>query len=132
MATPVSVASQTSEQPRSHLSLTRSLSGLPPDLDADLQQLWHYFVSTASGTMSCHKQMQNETCRVLLPMAFEDPALRHAIFAFSSAHKASQTDSENSRGSLKWHAASLRNKSIGQLRQEIVSGYSRLETLFAT
>jgi hypothetical protein len=132
MTTPASVVSQTSEQPRSQLALTQSLSGLPPGLDAELQQLWHYFVSTASGTMSCHKQMQNETCRVLLPMAFKDPALRYAIFAFSSAHKANQTDSESSRGSLKWHAASLRTKSIGQLRQEIVSGHNRLETIFAT
>ncbi|KAJ5753465.1 uncharacterized protein N7511_007618 [Penicillium nucicola] len=123
--TPAILASQTLEQPFPRLVLTRSLSGLPPGLDAELQQLWHYFVTTASGTISCHKQMQNETCRVLLPMAFEDPALRHAILAFSSAHRANQKDSETSWESLKLHASAsvLSDPSVSFLRRR----YSLLE-----
>lgn len=83
--------------------------------------------------MSCHKKMQAETCRVLLPMALEVSALRNAIFAFSLAQRASQEEAESFRNLLTTRSASLRTTSIGQLHQQItLEGESRPETVLAT
>ncbi|CAI7629551.1 unnamed protein product [Penicillium glandicola] len=113
--------------------LKQPFSGLPCHLDANSQQLWHHFVHAGSATMSCHKQMQNQTCRVLLPMAFEAPALCHAIIYFSAAYKAAQIEDQGQRDILIRHAASLRTASLSYLRQDILSVESRRpEPIFAT
>lgn len=54
-------------------------------------------------------------------MAVESSALRDAILAFSSAHRANHADTESSRASLRWGAASLKACSIKSLRREISS-----------
>lgn len=67
------------------LELTRS-----PDPWTDTpppgQSLLHHFINHASSIIG-HRYVRDQTCRELIPLAFEKPSLRFAVMALAALHR---------------------------------------------
>ncbi|KAJ5740637.1 hypothetical protein N7493_000509 [Penicillium malachiteum] len=83
------------EAESSTLALTHSVdpfSSLSPNQKA----LLHHFINDASQITACHSGMQQDICRMLVPMALQTPSLLYATTALSAIHlQALHNQSEN-------------------------------------
>ena len=57
-------------------------SSFPPEQ----KKLLHHFIQDASHITSCHRGMQSEICKMLVPMALQTPSLLYATMALSAIH----------------------------------------------
>ncbi|KAL4948548.1 fungal-specific transcription factor domain-containing protein [Aspergillus filifer] len=65
-------------------------------LTSNQKSLLHHFLSDASQITACHSGMQQEICRMLVPMALQTPSLLYATMALSAIHiQALHNQSEN-------------------------------------
>lgn len=65
-------------------------------LTNEQKMLLHHFIHDASQITACHSGMQNDICRMLIPMALQTPSLLHATTALSAIHlQAVNNRSEN-------------------------------------
>ncbi|KAJ5637494.1 hypothetical protein N7490_007373 [Penicillium lividum] len=65
-------------------------------LSPDQRALLHHFINDASQITACHSGMQQDICRMLVPMALQTPSLLHATTALSAIHlQALHNQSEN-------------------------------------
>lgn len=55
-------------------------------LSAEQKSLLHHFINDASQITACHSGMQNDICRMLIPMALQTPSLLYATTALSAIH----------------------------------------------
>lgn len=55
-------------------------------LSSDQKALLHHFINDASQITACHSSMQQNICRMLVPMALQTPSLLHATTALSAIH----------------------------------------------
>lgn len=69
----------------SKLSLTRPVDPFS-SLSSEQQALLHHFIHDASQITACHSGMQNDICKMLIPMALQTPSLLHATTALSAIH----------------------------------------------
>ncbi|KAJ5279790.1 hypothetical protein N7478_005162 [Penicillium angulare] len=77
--------SNLSESGSTDLALTQAVdpfSSLSPDQKA----LLHHFINDASQITACHSGMQQDICRMLVPMALQTPSLLYATTALSAIH----------------------------------------------
>jgi hypothetical protein len=58
-----------------------------PNSSAFERGLLDHFVHSASGATSCHKLVQEDVCRMVLPMAMGSPALLSATLVLSAIHQ---------------------------------------------
>ncbi|KAH8697313.1 putative C6 finger domain protein [Talaromyces proteolyticus] len=81
--TPASSSPSSSSSP--DLPLVRQVDpfpSLPPTQKALLQ----HFIRDASHVTSCHPGMQDEICKMIVPMALQTPSLLYATMALSAIH----------------------------------------------
>ncbi|KAJ5152068.1 hypothetical protein N7492_010363 [Penicillium capsulatum] len=55
-------------------------------LSSDQKALLHHFIKDASQITACHSGMQQDICRMLVPMALQTPSLLYATTALSAIH----------------------------------------------
>ncbi|KAJ6102923.1 hypothetical protein N7486_005350 [Penicillium sp. IBT 16267x] len=55
-------------------------------LSPDQRALLHHFINDASQITACHSGMQQDICRMLVPMALQTPSLLYATTALSAIH----------------------------------------------
>ncbi|KAJ5832282.1 hypothetical protein N7474_000593 [Penicillium riverlandense] len=55
-------------------------------LSSDQKALLHHFINDASQITACHSGMQQDICRMLVPMALQTPSLLYATTALSAIH----------------------------------------------
>ncbi|RJE21807.1 C6 finger domain protein [Aspergillus sclerotialis] len=65
--------------------LTRTVDPFS-SLSARQRTLLHHFINDASRMTACHLRMQDNLCKMLIPMALQSPALLCAIAALSAVH----------------------------------------------
>ncbi|KIW64824.1 hypothetical protein PV04_09731 [Phialophora macrospora] len=107
--------------------------GLLPGLTPDQKSLLHHFVHEASSLISCNRQIQSQTCQVLLPLSLEVSALLHAVLAFSAGHRASIGENEDRTRMFKMQLVTTRNQSIRELHHNLDPlNSSHLEATLAT
>jgi hypothetical protein len=58
-----------------------------PNSTAFERQLLHHFIHNASRATSCHSLVQEDVCRIILPMAMENPALLSGTLVLSAIHQ---------------------------------------------
>lgn len=58
-----------------------------PNSTAFEKQLLHHFIHNASRATSCHSLVQADICRMILPMAMENPVLLSATLVLSAIHQ---------------------------------------------
>jgi hypothetical protein len=83
--------------------------------------LLHYFIDNASRAIACHPSVQQEVCRVVIPMALESPALFYATIALSAIHWKSLTSNDLDDLNGKKLIAGLKAASLRHLREELES-----------
>ncbi|KAE8152797.1 armadillo-type protein [Aspergillus avenaceus] len=76
-------------------ALTRSIDPFS-SLSQDQKALLHHFLSDASQITACHSGMQQDICKMIVPMALQTPSLMYATMALSAIHlQALNNQSEN-------------------------------------
>ncbi|KAJ5587651.1 uncharacterized protein N7459_003416 [Penicillium hispanicum] len=111
--------------PGEFIYTTKSAQGLGSDLSLTLTQpidpfsslspdqkaLLHHFINDASQITACHSGMQQDICRMLVPMALQTPSLLYATTALSAIHlQALRNQSESVKSApdiARWMALSL-------------------------
>ncbi|KAJ5091824.1 ATPase [Penicillium alfredii] len=79
----------------SDLTLTQPVDPFS-SLSSDQRALLHHFINDASQITACHSGMQQDICRMLVPMALQTPSLLYATTALSAIHlQALQNQSES-------------------------------------
>ncbi|KAL2808752.1 armadillo-type protein [Aspergillus granulosus] len=101
-------------------------------LDTKQKSLLHHFLSDASQITACHPGMQQEICRMLVPMALQTPSLLYATMALSAIHiEALHNQSENVKSAP--DIARLMAMSLEHFRRELQSPGTRgSDALLAT
>ncbi|KAL2858345.1 fungal-specific transcription factor domain-containing protein [Aspergillus pseudodeflectus] len=101
-------------------------------LDTKQKSLLHHFLSDASQITACHSGMQQEICRMLVPMALQTPSLLYATMALSAIHiEALHNQSENVKSAP--DIARLMAMSLEHFRKELQSPATRgTDALLAT
>lgn len=72
-------------QSGSDLTLTQPVDPFS-SLSSDQKALLHHFINDASQITACHSGMQQDICRMLVPMALQTPSLLYATTALSAIH----------------------------------------------
>ncbi|KAL2813785.1 hypothetical protein BDW59DRAFT_154672 [Aspergillus cavernicola] len=90
-----------------------------PDLAPDQRDLIQYFTCQASAMISCHSQMQDETCQVLMSLSSGSTALLYSLLAFAAGHRASHTTDKVEERRLRLQMIQLKAKGMRDLQQEI-------------
>ena len=101
-------------------------------LTNEQKMLIHHFIHDASQITACHSGMQNDICRMLIPMALQTPSLLHATTALSAIHlQAVHNRSENVKAMP--DIARFMALSLEHFRRELQDPASRgSEALLAT
>ncbi|KAL4922996.1 Zn(II)2Cys6 transcription factor [Aspergillus undulatus] len=101
-------------------------------LTTNQKSLLHHFLSDASQITACHSGMQQEICRMLVPMALQTPSLLYATMALSAIHiQALHNQSENVKSAP--DIARLMVMSLEHFRKELQSPGTRgTDALLAT
>ncbi|KAL2832178.1 fungal-specific transcription factor domain-containing protein [Aspergillus cavernicola] len=101
-------------------------------LSTNQKSLLHHFLSDASQITACHSGMQQEICRMLVPMALQTPSLLYATMAVSAIHlQALHNQSENVKSAP--DIARLMAMSLEHFRKELQNPESRgTDALLAT
>ncbi|KAL3480204.1 fungal-specific transcription factor domain-containing protein [Aspergillus californicus] len=101
-------------------------------LNIDQKSLLHHFLNDASQITACHSGMQQEICRMIVPMALQTPSLLYATMAVSAIHiQALHNQSENVKSAP--DIARLMALSIEHFRKELQSPETRgTDALLAT
>ncbi|KAL2872035.1 H(+)-transporting V1 sector ATPase subunit H [Aspergillus lucknowensis] len=101
-------------------------------LNTNQKSLLHHFLSDASQITACHAGMQQEICRMLVPMALQTPSLLYATMALSAIHlQALHNQSENVKSAP--DIARLMAISLEHFRKELQSPGTRgTDALLAT
>lgn len=101
-------------------------------LTNEQKMLLHHFIHDASQITACHSGMQNDICRMLIPMALQTPSLLHATTALSAIHlQAVNNRSENVKAMP--DIARFMALSLEHFRRELQDPASRgSEALLAT
>ncbi|KAL4809589.1 fungal-specific transcription factor domain-containing protein [Aspergillus unguis] len=101
-------------------------------LNTNQKSLLHHFLSDASQITACHSGMQQEICRMLVPMALQTPSLLYATMALSAIHiQALHNKSENVKSAP--DIARLMAMSLEHFRKELQSPGTRgSDALLAT
>lgn len=101
-------------------------------LSNEQKMLLHHFIHDASQITACHSGMQNDICRMLIPMALQTPSLLHATTALSAIHlQAVNNRSENVKAMP--DIARFMALSLEHFRRELQDPASRgSEALLAT
>lgn len=73
------------KNPSTDLALTQPVDPFSY-LSSDQKALLHHFINDASQITACHSGMQQDICRMLVPMALQTPSLLHATTALSAIH----------------------------------------------
>ncbi|KAI9745924.1 MAG: hypothetical protein M1818_000605 [Claussenomyces sp. TS43310] len=102
------------------LVIPKFLSPLPR-LTTTQKSLLQHFMSSASSITSCHSQIQEETCRGIVPMALKIPSLFSAIMALSQIHKDSYNTTSPASEDGNRRIQQLSTSSMQSLRQELQS-----------
>ncbi|CAG7967275.1 unnamed protein product [Penicillium salamii] len=101
-------------------------------LSSDQKALLHHFINDASQITACHSGMQQDICRMLVPMALQTPSLLYATTALSAIHIQAlhnQSDSVKSAPDI----ARLMALSLEHFRTELQNPSSKdSEALVAT
>ncbi|KAJ5098819.1 hypothetical protein N7532_005820 [Penicillium argentinense] len=74
-----------SAQAGSDLALTQPVDPFS-SLSQDQKSLLHHFINDASQITACHSGMQQDICRMIVPMALQTPSLLYATTALSAIH----------------------------------------------
>ncbi|KAL3431406.1 fungal-specific transcription factor domain-containing protein [Aspergillus tetrazonus] len=101
-------------------------------LNSSQKSLLHHFLSDASQITACHSGMQQEICRMLVPMALQTPSLLYATMALSAIHiQALNNHTENVKSAP--DIARLMAMSLEHFRKELQSPGTRgTDALLAT
>ncbi|KAL4916244.1 fungal-specific transcription factor domain-containing protein [Aspergillus aurantiobrunneus] len=101
-------------------------------LNTNQKSLLHHFLNDASQITACHSGMQQEICRMLVPMALQTPSLLYATMALSAIHiQALHDQSENVKSAP--DIARLMAISLEHFRNELQSPGTRgTDALLAT
>ncbi|KAL4778839.1 fungal-specific transcription factor domain-containing protein [Aspergillus varians] len=101
-------------------------------LNTNQKSLLHHFLNDASQITACHSGMQQEICRMLVPMALQTPSLLYATMALSAIHiQALHNKSENVKSAP--DIARLMVMSLEHFRKELQSPETRgTDALLAT
>ncbi|RDW76426.1 Zn(II)2Cys6 transcription factor [Aspergillus mulundensis] len=101
-------------------------------LNTNQKSLLHHFLSDASQITACHSGMQQEICRMLVPMALQTPSLLYATMALSAIHiQALNNQTENVKSAP--DIARLMAMSLEHFRKELQSPGTRgTDALLAT
>ncbi|KAI9371406.1 armadillo-type protein [Aspergillus egyptiacus] len=101
-------------------------------LNTSQKSLLHHFLNDASQITACHSGMQQEICRMLVPMALQTPSLLYATMALSAIHiQALHNKSENVKSVP--DIARLMAMSLEHFRKELQSPGTRgTDALLAT
>ncbi|KAF9889228.1 hypothetical protein FE257_007541 [Aspergillus nanangensis] len=75
----------TNAAPLESLALTRPVDPFA-SLSSDQKALLHHFLNDASQITACHSGMQQNICKMLVPMALQTPSLLYATMALSAIH----------------------------------------------
>lgn len=78
-------AAAQSVRTRSELSLSQPVDPFS-SLPSEQKALLHHFINDASQITACHSGMQQDICRMLVPMALQTPSLLYATTALSAIH----------------------------------------------
>ncbi|KAJ5246803.1 hypothetical protein N7468_001786 [Penicillium chermesinum] len=84
-------------KPGPELSLIQSVDPFS-SLSSEQKALLHHFINDASQATACHSGMQQDICRMLVPMALQTPSLLYATTALSAIHLQAL---QNPTGSIK-------------------------------
>lgn len=76
---------QLQSQAQSDLALTQPVDPFS-SLSPDQKSLLHHFINDASQITACHSGMQQDICRMIVPMALQTPSLLYATTALSAIH----------------------------------------------
>lgn len=68
-----------------NMSLTKPVDPFA-SLSPEQRSLLHHFINDASQITACHSGMQNNICKMLIPMALQTPSLLYATTALSAIH----------------------------------------------
>lgn len=103
-------------------------SSFPPEQ----KKLLHHFIQDASLITSCHRGMQSEICKMLVPMAIQTPSLLYATMALSAIHlEALKNHTESVKTAP--DIARLIGKSLEHFRKELQNpGMRGSDALLAT
>ncbi|KAJ5898212.1 hypothetical protein N7504_008500 [Penicillium tannophilum] len=77
--------SKSAQAASSDLALTQPVDPFS-SLSPDQRALLHHFINDASQITACHSGMQQDICRMLVPMALQTPSLLYATTALSAIH----------------------------------------------
>ncbi|KAJ5218542.1 uncharacterized protein N7498_000641 [Penicillium cinerascens] len=101
-------------------------------LSNDQKALLHHFINDASQITACHSGMQQDICRMIVPMALQTPSLLYATTALSAIHiQALHNQSESVKTAP--DIARLMALSLEHFRQELQNPSSKgSEALVAT
>ncbi|RAH87488.1 hypothetical protein BO86DRAFT_327850 [Aspergillus japonicus CBS 114.51] len=101
-------------------------------LSTDQKSLLHHFLSDASQITACHSGMQQDICKMLVPMALQTPSLLYATMALSAIHlQALHNQSENVKSAPE--IARFMALSLEHFRKELENPASRgSDALLAT
>ncbi|KAJ6119817.1 hypothetical protein N7523_004097 [Penicillium sp. IBT 18751x] len=118
-------------RPGSDLILTQSVDPFS-SLSKDQKALLHHFINDASQITACHPGMQQDICRMIVPMALQTPSLLYATTALSAIHiQALHNQSESVKTAP--DIARLMALSLEHFRQELQNPSSKdSEALVAT
>ncbi|OQD99393.1 hypothetical protein PENSOL_c006G02766 [Penicillium solitum] len=78
-------AQSASAKPGSDLTLSQPVDPFS-SLSSSQKALLHHFINDASQITACHSGMQQDICRMLIPMALQTPSLLYATTALSAIH----------------------------------------------
>ncbi|KAL4872826.1 hypothetical protein BDV12DRAFT_161591 [Aspergillus spectabilis] len=119
------------EAPSTTIILPKSVDPFS-SLNMNQKSLLHHFLSDASQITACHSGMQQEICRMLVPMALQTPSLLYATMALSAIHiQALHNKSENVKSAP--DIARLMAMSLEHFRKELQSPGTRgTDALLAT
>ncbi|OJJ63460.1 hypothetical protein ASPSYDRAFT_138410 [Aspergillus sydowii CBS 593.65] len=123
--------SPTEPVPSGTITLPKSVDPFA-SLNSNQKSLLHHFLSDASQITACHSGMQQEICRMLVPMALQTPSLLYATMALSAIHlQALHNQSENVKSAP--DIARLMAMSLEHFRKELQSPGTRgTDALLAT
>jgi len=126
-----SKAAQVQPQPSFDLILPQSVDPFL-SLSNDQKALLHHFINDASQITACHSGMQQDICRMIVPMALQTPSLLYATTALSAIHiQALHNQSESVKTAP--DIARLMALSLEHFRQELQNPSSKgSEALVAT
>lgn len=115
------------------MALTRTQPVDPfASLSSDQKALLHHFLNDASQMTACHSGMQQDICKMLVPMALQTPSLLYATMALSAIHLQSlHNQSENVKSAP--DIARLMAFSLEHFRKELQNPTDQnADTLLAT